>query len=152
MVNTAANQQSDKQERILAALFIVLANRYDWQLFLEVTEPGGSGKNVMAAIARMLAGEDNTTSASIETLESARERASVVRYSLIVLPDQEKWSSDGAGIKAITGGDAVAIDPKYRDAYSAHIPAVILAVNNNPMQFSDRSGGVSRRRVIITFP
>jgi len=148
----AANQQSDKQERILAALFMVLANRYDWQLFLEITGPGGSGKSVMAAIARMLAGEDNTASASIETLESARERASVVGYSLIVLPDQEKWSGDGAGIKAITGGDAVAIDPKYRDAYSAHIPAVILAVNNNPMQFSDRSGGVSRRRVIITFP
>lgn len=148
----AANQQSDKQERILAALFMVLANRYDWQLFLEVTGPGGSGKSVMAAIASMLAGEDNTTSASIETLESARERASVVGYSLIVLPDQEKWSGDGAGIKAITGGDAVAIDPKYRDAYSTHIPAVILAVNNNPMQFSDRSGGVSRRRVIITFP
>lgn len=148
----AANQQSDKQERILAALFMVLANRYDWQLFLEVTGPGGSGKSVMAAIARMLAGEDNTTSASIETLESARERASVVGYSLIVLPDQEKWSGDGAGIKAITGGDAVAIDPKYRDAYSTHIPAVILAVNNNPMQFSDHSGGISRRRVIITFP
>lgn len=148
----AANQKREKQERILAALFMVLANRYDWQLFLEVTGPGGSGKSVMAAIARMLAGEDNTTSASIETLESARERASVVGYSLIVLPDQEKWSGDGAGIKAITGGDAVAIDPKYRDAYSTHIPAVILAVNNNPMQFSDRSGGVSRRRVIITFP
>ncbi|WP_421081457.1 hypothetical protein, partial [Serratia fonticola] len=31
-------------------------------------------------------------------------------------------------------------------------PAVILAVNNNPMQFSDRSGGVSRRRVILPFP
>ncbi len=148
----AANQQGEKQERILAALFMVLANRYDWQLFLEVTGPGGSGKSVMAAIARMLAGNDNTTSASIETLESSRERASLVGYSLIILPDQEKWSGDGAGIKAITGGDAVAIDPKYRDAYSAHIPAVILAVNNNPMQFSDRSGGVSRRRVIITFP
>ncbi len=43
-------------------------------------------------------------------------------------------------------------DPKYRDAYSTHIPAVILAVNNNPMRFTDRSGGVSRRRVIIHFP
>lgn len=148
----AANHQVEKQERILAALFMVLANRYDWQLFLEITGPGGSGKSVMSSIARMLAGEDNTSSASIETLESARERASVVGFSLIVLPDQEKWSGDGAGIKAITGGDAVAIDPKYRDAYSTHIPAVILAVNNNPMQFSDRSGGVSRRRVIITFP
>lgn len=62
------------------------------------------------------------------------------------------YDGDGAGIKAITVGDAVAIDPKYRDAYSTHIPAVILAVNNNPMRFSDRSGGVSRRRVILTFP
>jgi len=147
-----ASGSEEKQARILAALFMVLANRYDWQLFLEITGPGGSGKSIMASIARLLAGTDNTTSASIETLESSRERASVVGYSLIILPDQEKWSGDGAGIKAITGGDAVAIDPKYRDAYSAHIPAVILAVNNNPMQFSDRSGGVSRRRVIITFP
>ncbi len=130
---------------------MVLANRYDWQLFLEVTGPGGSGKSVMAAIARLLAGADNTTSATIDNLESARERA---RWSasLIILPDREKWSGDGAGIKAITGGDAVAIDPKYRDAYAAHIPAVILAVNNNPMQFSDRSGGISRRRVILPFP
>lgn len=148
----AAGRSHDKQERILAALFMVLANRYDWQMFLEVTGPGGSGKSVMASIATLLAGKDNTTSATIDTLESSRERASVVGFSLIILPDQEKWSGDGAGIKAITGGDAVAIDPKYRDAYSAHIPAVILAVNNNPMRFSDRSGGVSRRRVILTFP
>lgn len=148
----AAGHNNDKQERILAALFMVLANRYDWQMFLEVTGPGGSGKSVLASIATLLAGRDNTTSATIDTLESSRERASVVGFSLIILPDQEKWSGDGAGIKAITGGDAVAIDPKYRDAYSTHIPAVILAVNNNPMRFSDRSGGVSRRRVILTFP
>jgi putative DNA primase/helicase len=32
---------------ILAALFMVLANRYDWQLFLEVTGPGGSGKSIL---------------------------------------------------------------------------------------------------------
>lgn len=148
----AAGRNHDKQERILAALFMVLANRYDWQMFLEVTGPGGSGKSMMAEIGTLLAGKDNTTSAKIEALESSRERASVVGYSFIILPDQEKWSGDGAGIKAITGGDAVLIDPKYRDAYSAYIPAVILAVNNNPMRFSDRSGGVSRRRVILPFP
>lgn len=51
-----------------------------------------------------------------------------------------------------TGGDTVSTDSKYRDAYSTHIPVVILAVNNNPMCFSDRSCGVSRRRVILTFP
>lgn len=136
----AAGHNHDKQERILAALFMVLANRYDWQMFIEMTGPGGSGKSVMASIATMLAGKDNTTSATIDMLESSRERASVVGFSLVILPDQEKWSGDGAGIKANTGGDAVAIDPKYRDAYSTHVPAVILAVNNNPMRLSDRSG------------
>ncbi|HDR2375803.1 TPA: toprim domain-containing protein [Enterobacter asburiae] len=151
-LDRAAGSRADKLDVILAALFMVLANRYDWQLFLEVTGPGGSGKSILAEIATMLAGEDNATSATIETLESPRERAALIGFSLIRLPDQEKWSGDGAGLKAITGGDAVSVDPKYRDAYSTHIPAVILAVNNNPMRFTDRSGGVSRRRVIIHFP
>ncbi|MCD9436893.1 DNA primase, partial [Klebsiella pneumoniae] len=95
---------------------------------------------------------DNATSADINTLEDPRKRASLTGFSLIRLPDQEKWSGDGAGLKVITGGDAVSVDPKYQNPYSTHIPAVILAVNNNPMRFTDRSGGVSRRRVIIHFP
>lgn len=66
---------------------MVLANRYDRQMFFEVTVPGGTGKSLMAEIATMLAGTDNTTSATIETLESSRERAAVIGYSLITLPD-----------------------------------------------------------------
>jgi len=151
-LDRAAGGRADKRDVILAALFMVLANRYDWQLFLEVTGPGGSGKSVLAEIATLLAGEDNATSADIDTLEDPRKRASLTGFSLIRLPDQEKWSGDGAGLKAITGGDAVSVDPKYQNPYSTHIPAVIIAVNNNPMRFTDRSGGVSRRRVIIHFP
>ncbi|QRG79204.1 primase-helicase zinc-binding domain-containing protein [Citrobacter sp. R56] len=151
-LDRAASKNPEKRDVILAALFMVLANRYDWQLFLEVTGPGGSGKSILAEIATLLAGEDNATSADIDTLEDPRKRASLIGFSLIRLPDQEKWSGDGAGLKAITGGDAVSVDPKYQNPYSTHIPAVILAVNNNPMRFTDRSGGVSRRRVIIHFP
>ncbi|EEJ8307182.1 DNA primase, partial [Salmonella enterica subsp. enterica] len=102
-LDRAASGKPEKRDVILAALFMVLANRYDWQLFLEVTGPGGSGKSILAEIATMLAGEDNATSATIETLESPRERAALIGFSLIRLPDQEKWSGDGAGLKAITG-------------------------------------------------
>ncbi|MDN4310815.1 DNA primase, partial [Citrobacter freundii] len=94
-LDRAAGSRADKRDVILAALFMVLANRYDWQLFLEVTGPGGSGKSILAEIATMLAGEDNATSATIETLESPRERAALIGFSLIRLPDQEKWSGDG---------------------------------------------------------
>ncbi|QBM22954.1 DNA primase [Citrobacter arsenatis] len=140
-----------KTERVLAALFMVLANRYDWQLFLEVSGPGGSGKSVMAEICTMLAGKANTVSASMKALEDARDRALVVGYSLIIMPDMTRYAGDGAGIKAITGGDKVSIDPKHKAPYSTRIQAVVLAVNNNAMTFSDRSGGISRRRVIFNF-
>ncbi|HBC8505284.1 TPA: DNA primase, partial [Escherichia coli] len=103
-----------KADRVLAALFMVLANRYDWQLFIEVTGPGGSGKSVMAEICTMLAGKANTVSASMKALEDARERALVVGFSLIIMPDMTRYAGDGAGIKAITGGDKVAIDPKHK--------------------------------------
>ena len=140
-----------KTDRVLAALFMVLANRYDWQLFLEVTGPGGSGKSVIAEICTMLAGKANTVSASMKALEDARDRALVVGYSLIIMPDMTRYAGDGAGIKAITGGDKVSIDPKHKAPYSTRIQAVVLAVNNNAMTFSDRSGGISRRRVIFNF-
>ncbi|MGK3136217.1 hypothetical protein ACCX84_10630 [Pantoea trifolii] len=49
---------SSKQERILAALFMVLANRHDWQMLLEVTSLSGSWKSTVASIATLLAGRD----------------------------------------------------------------------------------------------
>lgn len=55
----------------------------------------------------------------------------------------------------LAGADNAAsasIDSTYRDTYSTHIPVVILAVNNNPMRLTDRSGDISRRRVILHFP
>ncbi|WP_323870958.1 DUF5906 domain-containing protein [Xenorhabdus doucetiae] len=150
-LNRAVANCENKSDRVLAALFMVLANRYDWQLFLEVTGAGGSGKSIFAEICTMLAGKGNTVSANMSALENARDRALIVGYSLIILPDQTRYVGDGSGIKAITGGDEVSIDPKHKQPYSTRIPAVVLAVNNNAMSFSDRSGGVSRRRVIFNF-
>ncbi|CAM3462641.1 protein of unknown function [Xenorhabdus nematophila AN6/1] len=83
---------------------------------------------------------------------SITEAAKVIADVLALpLPDQTRYVGDGSGIKAITGGDEVSIDPKHKQPYSTRIPAVVLAVNNNAMSFSDRSGGVSRRRVIFNF-
>ncbi|MBO0165651.1 hypothetical protein J0692_25975, partial [Vibrio alginolyticus] len=62
-----------------------------------------------------------------------------------------KYSGEGTGIKAITGGDAVEIDPKHEHQYTAVLRAVVVATNNTPMIFTERAGGVSRRRVIFQF-
>ncbi|MGU5778263.1 primase-helicase zinc-binding domain-containing protein [Aeromonas caviae] len=151
-LNHAAEGEAGKMERIKAALFMVLANRYDWQLFLEVTGEGGSGKSVFANIAAMLAGGPrNTGSGNMAALDYARGRAQFVDKRLILLPDQPKYIGDGSGIKAITGGDMVEIDGKYEKQFAAVLRAVVLATNNEPMVITERNGGVSRRRVIFTF-
>lgn len=147
----AAGQDAAKASRIKAALFMVLANRYDWQMFLEITGEGGSGKSVFTHIATLLAGEHNTASGSMRTLDEARGRAQFVGKSLITLPDQVKYVGEGAGIKAITGGDLVEIDGKYEKQFSTVLQAVVLATNNEPMAFTERNGGIARRRVIFPF-
>nr|WP_269846445.1 toprim domain-containing protein [Shimwellia pseudoproteus] len=74
-INHATGGNGDRAARIKAALFMVLARRHDWQLFIEVTGEGGSGKSVFSSIAVSLAGEHNTASASMGTLDTARGRA-----------------------------------------------------------------------------
>ncbi|MDC9622150.1 primase-like DNA-binding domain-containing protein [Xenorhabdus sp. XENO-7] len=147
----AAGSNENKMARIKAALFMILANRYDWQLFIEVTGEGGSGKSIFTYIATLLAGEHNTASGNMRALDEARGRYQFVGKSLITLPDQVKYVGEGAGIKAITGGDLIEVDGKYEKQFSTVIKAVVLATNNEPMSFTERNGGIARRRVIFPF-
>ncbi|ENB4430384.1 DNA primase [Escherichia coli] len=147
----AAGKDPRKMMRICAALYMIMANRYDWQMFIEATGDGGSGKSTFTHIASLLAGKQNTVSAEMTSLDDAGGRAQVVGSRLIVLADQPKYTGEGTGIKKITGGDPVEINPKYEKRFTAVIRAVVLATNNNPMIFTERAGGVARRRVIFLF-
>ncbi|EES7884356.1 TPA: phage/plasmid primase, P4 family [Escherichia coli] len=147
----AAGKDPRKMMRICAALYMIIANRYDWQMFIEATGDGGSGKSTFTHIASLLAGKQNTVSAEMTSLDDAGGRAQVVGSRLIVLADQPKYTGEGTGIKKITGGDPVEINPKYEKRFTAVIRAVVLATNNNPMIFTERAGGVARRRVIFRF-
>ncbi|WP_277888384.1 DNA primase family protein [Escherichia coli] len=147
----AAGKDPRKMMRICAALYMIMANRYDWQMFIEATGDGGSGKSTFTHIASLLAGKQNTVSAEMTSLDDAGGRAQVVGSRLIVLADQPKYTGEGTGIKKITGGDPVEINPKYEKRFTTIIRAVVLATNNDPMIFTERAGGVSRRRVIFRF-
>ena len=147
----AAGKDPRKMMRICAALYMIMANRYDWQMFIEATGDGGSGKSTFTHIASLLAGKQNTVSAEMTSLDDAGGRAQVVGSRLIVLADQPKYTGEGTGIKKITGGDPVEVNPKYEKRFTAVIRAVVLATNNNPMIFTERAGGVARRRVIFRF-
>ncbi|WP_251134158.1 DUF5906 domain-containing protein, partial [Escherichia coli] len=147
----AAGKDPRKMMRICAALYMIMANRYDWQMFIEATGDGGSGKSTFTHIASLLAGKQNTVSAEMTSLDDAGGRAQVVGSRLIVLADQPKYTGEGTGIKKITGGDPVEINPKYEKRFTTVIRAVVLATNNNPMIFTERAGGVCATGSRLTY-
>lgn len=140
-----------KAKRILAALYMVLINRYDWQLFLEITGVGGSGKSIFNELAKMLVGADNTASITLKELENINHRAKLIDKTLIYSSDQENYIGDGAELRAITGGDTISVRLLYRDPFDTTINAVYMMTNNKSATFKEHNGGIARRRVIYHF-
>ncbi|ORC31195.1 hypothetical protein BES36_011070, partial [Haemophilus quentini] len=140
-----------KAKRILAALYMVLTNSYDWQLFLEITGVGGSGKSIFNELAKMLVGADNTASITLKELENINHRAKLIDKTLIYSSDQENYIGDGAELRAITGGDTISVRLLYRDPFDTTINAVYMMTNNKSATFKEHNGGIARRRVIYHF-
>ena len=143
--------KQNKRNAILAAFYMILTNRYNWQMYLEVTGHGGSGKSVFAKLAKMLVGEQNISAASLEDFEDPKEMDGFEDKLLLICSEQQAYGGKGSGLKRVTGGDDVRIDKKYISRFTTVIPAVILVVNNEPTKFTDRSGAIERRRVIFSF-
>lgn len=145
------NGDKDKADSILAALYAILTNRHDWQMFFEITGEGGSGKSVFAKLAELLAGEGNTETGELAKLDDELGRGRFVFKTLIICPEQSRYGGDGSGLKSISGGDKVSVRTLYSNAYTAVIKAIVLIVNNDPTSFTDRAGGIERRRVSFAF-
>lgn len=148
-LNFASGNDEKKKEVLLALLYMVLSNRYDWQLFIEITGDGATGKSLLTSICMEMIGVDNVISLNLNNLDNPKERYPIKNKSLIICPDQPSYKIVGSGLKAITGGDLIRIEQKYKDPINIICKAVVIIVNNEPTKFLDRSGGVERRRVII---
>ena len=120
-------------------------------MFFEITGKGGSGKSVFASIATLLAGVKNTASSNLEKFDDERGLSGLENKTLILCPEQSKYAGDGSGLKSITGGDTVRVRYNYRDPFDVKITALVMLINNRPCSFTERSGGVDRRRVIFDF-
>lgn len=153
-LNFVTNDGKDEQKMraILAGLYMVLTNRYEWQKFIEITGVGGSGKSVFGHIATKLNGTPNTAFIELSQMEKkAENRCVLVGKTLIYSPDQPFYSGDGDILKAITGGDIVTVKYLYKDPIEIKLNACYMMTTNTPLLFTDRNGGISRRRVVIGF-
>ena len=75
----------------------------------------------------------------------------LIGKSLAISPDQKPYKGSADELKAITGGDNVTVKLVYVDDFAVKLTPVFMLVTNYPLLFTDRNGGIARRRIIIPF-
>ena len=150
-IEFVSNGNTNKKNAILAGLYMVLTNRHEWGLFLEATGVAGAGKSVFSQIASIINGGSNTAYISLQELEIDKKRAMLIGKSLAISPDQKPYKGSADELKAITGGDSVTVKRNYVDDFAARLNPVFMLITNYPLLFTDRNGGIARRRIIIPF-
>ncbi|WP_386696575.1 primase-like DNA-binding domain-containing protein [Lonepinella sp. MS14436] len=146
-----ANGDEEKEQAIMAGLYMILTNRHKWQLFLELVGTAGAGKSILSGIAETVNGKGNTASMKIEQLIDPINIATLIDKSLLLSPEQGEYSKGAEDLKRITGGDLTRAKIHYQMPIDIVLQLVVVLITNTPLYFPDLNGGIARRRVIIHF-
>lgn len=136
---------------IRAYLNCIVTSRTDLQSYLELIGPGGTGKSTLIRLAQALVGVQNCHTTSLVKLENDKfETANIYNKKLIIISDSERYGGGVSILKAITGGDSIPFEVKFKQAKGGFTPSamVLLAANELP-QSSDYTTGLSRRRLTV---
>lgn len=136
---------------LLCFLAAVLHGRADLQKYLECIGIAGTGKSTYIKLCQSLVGEDNVAVTTMQQLHQNRfETASLYGKRLAVISDADKYGGSVDVFKAITGQDPVRYEEKNKQTGKPFIfGGMVIVAANAPVQFSDSSTAMVRRRIPI---
>lgn len=134
-------------------LMILIGDGAQVQKFLELTGSGGTGKSTLIRLLQKFIGHNNVTVTDLQQLENNRfECASFYGKRLVLINDSKAYSESCENLKRATGGDELRFEEKgIRKAAPFIYHGFIVVVANQPLQSSDYTTGLSRRRFPMTF-
>lgn len=137
-----------KVDFILAALAAIVHGRTDLQIYVEIIGPGGAGKGTLLWIMQELVGRKNTMVTELKHLENNRfETFGLLGKRLLLVTDAEKYNGEVSTLKAITGGDEIRVEQKFKQPLNGYSPQVMVIIAaNEPISSSDLTSGLQRRR------
>ncbi|MFZ7158847.1 DNA primase family protein [Avibacterium avium] len=150
-INFISYDSIERKKSLLAALYMILNNRYDWQLTLELIGEAGSGKSTFLEVAKLISGEGNYTAIDLELLKDDKARDIILNKTFLFSPDQSRYIGDASIIKAISGGDDISFNPKNKKSFSSKVNAIIAICSNTLPIYKNDGGGMERRRVLFPF-
>lgn len=115
---------------------------------------GRNGKGAFLHTLELLLGHANVSSVSLTELTDNRFRSATLLGKLANIAGDisDKWLSQTATFKAITGGDAIQAERKYGAAFDFRPWALPIFSTNKPFGSDDSSEGYWARWVIVPFP
>ena len=137
-----------------AWLRAVLLSHSDIQKFVEIVGPGKSGKSTYSNLAHALVGDTNAIISSLDHLEKSRfETANLYKKKLLLFNDVERYGGSVSVLKAITGRDLIRNERKFQGGSLKPFKfnGLVMITANEPIQTTDPTSGLARRRLTIPF-
>jgi putative DNA primase/helicase len=133
-----------------------LTQRNDQQKMLMLYGAKRGGKGTIIRVLTALMGADNVTGTSIADLNHGDfGLASLEGKQLAVMSDVRFRSrDDGTAVERllkITGNDAVLINKKFKQPYTAHLTTRFLMASNELPKMADESGALTGRIMLLRF-
>lgn len=136
---------------LLAYLSAIVTRRSDLQRYLELIGGGGTGKSTFMALARALAGADNTVSSQLRLLENNQfETARFYGKILGLFPDPERWQGEVSVLKQLTGQDPIRYERKgVQQCRDFRFNGMVMLSANEAPESKDKTSGLERRKLTI---
>ncbi|MEV7268331.1 phage/plasmid primase, P4 family [Micromonospora aurantiaca] len=132
----------------------VISGRTDFQKMFAIIGPPRSGKGTIATVLTSLIGAMNTAGPTLAGLATNFGLQPVLGKSLALISDarigrQTDVSVVVERLLTISGEDIIQVDRKNRDAWVGRIPARVMLMSNELPRFSDDSGTIATRWVVV---
>ena len=138
-----------------ACLKAIVQGRVDFQRYLELIGPGGTGKSTFIRLIQALVGIKNTVQTSMKAMGKNRfETSRFMGKKLAVLPDADYCPEGVDMLKQMTGQDYLRWERKnenadYDDGFIFEGWPVVGT--NKPIVASDHTNALFRRRIPVYF-
>lgn len=123
-----------------------------YQKFMLLEGEGANGKSVILKVLETILGEQNVSSVPLENFGERFQLTETLGKLANICPDLNEIDRVCEGhLKAFTSGDRMQFERRYREGISAVPTARCTFSMNNRPRLSDRSEGVWRRMLLISF-
>ena len=114
---------------------------------------GSNGKSLLASIIKHMLGDSNVSAIPLDRLSGNQFSKQNLDGKLLNISSEIKSEKiySTSDLKTLTGGDAVEVEKKFKDAYTTEIYSKFIVLANEMFQTDDTSDGFYRRLMIIPF-